>query len=112
MQAQSDEDLLMEAIGGRVILAGINADGFQVVFPRKPEQMPEGGIDLIQKHSDRLRAILDMPVLVSMHWEDGDEVATCSIIPANGKADDPDEPFKTFTLKFPGKKRWPRGDPG
>jgi len=45
---------------------------------------------------------MDKPVVLSVHWEDGDKEATVTIMPADGGLDDP---FKKFMLPFPNTGR-------
>lgn len=54
-------------------------------------------------HGDRLRALLDKPVVLSVHWNNGDAEATVTVMPADGveRPDDGDKPFETLRLQFP-----------
>ena len=75
-----------------IVLTGVSEEGIYAW-----EEPPQRGIELIHAHEDRLRALLDKPIMVSLHWEDGDEEATATVM-----LDMPsDAPFVKFKLPFP-----------
>jgi hypothetical protein len=76
------------------MIIGANEHGFQV-YPKEPP--PSEFVDLLHAHEDRLRALMDKPVVLLVHWEDGDKEATVTIMPIDGG---PDDPFKKFMLPF------------
>ena len=80
----------------KLLIIRIDEDGFSV-YPK--ERPPDEAIELIQHHSDRLRALLDKPVILQVTWEDGDDMAVVRIMPVSCKH--PDEPFETIELRFP-----------
>ena|SRR5262249_18703524 len=82
-----------------VMIIGANEHGFGI-YPKEPP--PSEFIDLLHAHENRLRALMDKPVVLSVHWEDGDKEATVTIMPADGGLDDP---FKKFMLPFPNTGR-------
>jgi hypothetical protein len=86
----------------KVLIAAADATGFHLYG--NPADAPEGAVELIQKHQDRLRALLDKPVLLTLHWEDRAKTATCTVIPVREPKDwdkPDDEPFRTFELAMP-----------
>ena len=82
-----------------VMIIGANEHGFGI-YPKEPP--PSEFIDLLHAHEDRLRALMDKPVVLSVHWEDGDKEATVTIMPVDGG---PHDPFKKFMLPFPNTGR-------
>ncbi len=89
--------LLMAAIGGRATLIGYIKGRWQVGTPDGGSP-PEELSGILDAHHERLRALLDAPVLLNVDWNSGDTEATISIIPADGNGGN--ERFKTFTLPF------------
>jgi hypothetical protein len=83
----------------KVMITRATEHGFGI-YPKEPP--PTEFSDLLHAHGDRLRALLDKPVVLFVHWEDGDKEATVTIMPADGR---PDDPFKTFMLPFPNTGR-------
>jgi hypothetical protein len=83
----------------KVLITGANEHGFQV-YPKEPP--PSEFIDLLHAHEDRLRALMDKPVVLCVHWEDGDKEASVTIMPVDGR---PDDLFKKFMLPFPNTGR-------
>jgi hypothetical protein len=82
-----------------IVILGVDDIGWQI-WPRRPPP-PEVPL-FLAKHHDRLRALMDKPVLLNVFWNYGDRDATVSIIPADDPAKtDLNEPFKTFRLPFP-----------
>jgi hypothetical protein len=75
-----------------------NVNGFQV-FPEEPP--PNEFAALVHAHSDRLRALLDRPVILAVHWDAGDACAVVQIMPADSKASHTSKPFAEFELPFP-----------
>ena len=82
----------------KVMIIGANEHGFGI-YPKEPP--PSEFIDLLHAHEDRLRALMDKPVVLSVHWEDGDKEATVTIMPVEVS----DDAFKTFMLPFPNTGR-------
>jgi hypothetical protein len=90
-------NLLMAAIGGRATIIGYVDDCWRCGTPHggaAPEELRA----FLSKHHDRLRALLDKPVLLNFDWRDGDAEVMVSIIPAG--ANSGNERFKTFRLPF------------
>lgn len=56
-------------------------------------------VRLLQVHTERFHRLLQRPVIVSAHWQEGAAEATFSIMPVRG--DDPDKKFETLTVPFP-----------
>ena len=86
------------------MLTRCNAEGFLVYTGADKEPLPDDGIALINEHTERLRALLDKPVILSVTWEDGDPEALVRIIPAENRECSEEEakkPFEKFTLPFP-----------
>jgi hypothetical protein len=83
-----------------VLVFGCCAHGF-LVYPKEPP--PEEFARLVRTHSDRLRALLDRPVILAVHWDEGDRDAVVQIMPAGepGTNPDPRTPFEEFALAFP-----------
>jgi hypothetical protein len=52
----------------KVLMIGVNENGFRV-FPKEPP--PDEFVELVHAHSDRLRALLDNPVVLCVHWGGG-----------------------------------------
>ena len=75
----------------KVMIIGADEHGFGI-YPKEPP--PSEFIDLLHAHEDRLRALMDKPVVLSVHWEDGDKEATGA-----------QDPFKKFMLPFPNTGR-------
>jgi hypothetical protein len=79
-----------------VMMIGVDAVGFKIYkkdFPVAPEFY-----DLLATHGDRLRALLDKPVILTVHWDDGDEEAVVTVIdPSPGG----NELFQKVRLPFP-----------
>jgi hypothetical protein len=82
-----------------MLLIGITEKGIQSFKRPTP-----AGAALVEAHYERLAALLDKPVMISIHWEDGAAEATARIIPADGN-DHGNEPFQSFTLPFPKHSR-------
>jgi hypothetical protein len=87
----------------KLVIIGVNEEGFQMLGP-PPDNM-EQATALIQYHDERLRALIDKPVLLCVSWENGDHEAVVTIMPADGKPPENDEtgdkPFEKFTLPIP-----------
>ena len=86
----------------KVLIAAADATGFHLYG--NPADAPKGAVELIQKHDEFLRALLEKPVIVTLHWEDEAKTATCTVIPAcepNDRDKPYDEPFQTFELAMP-----------
>jgi hypothetical protein len=86
------------------ILTGDSEEGIRVASkPSRPL------IALVQAHEDRLRALLDKPVVLGVNWDDGDSEAVVTVIPADERLldEDGDKPFVKLTLPFPeeGKRK-------
>jgi len=84
-----------------VMMLGVSPDGFYVQTgpgKKQPPPPPEF-VALTELHTERLRALLDKPVLLTVDWNDGDDVATVTVIPT--ESEDPNAPFERFTLPFP-----------
>ena len=64
----------------KLLIIGVDEDGFSV-YPK--ERPPDEAIELIQHHGDRLRALLDKPVILQVTWEDGDDMAVVRIMPVS-----------------------------
>lgn len=85
-----------------IVIAGVDDEGFKMA-----EEPSSEAIELIQHHGDRLRALLDKPVILNVFWEDGDTEATVAIIPClpeNAPEEEYTKPFKTFRIAFPDKE--------
>ena len=80
-----------------VLMLGVDSIGFHV-FPE--ERPPSEFAALVHVHSDRLRALLDRPIILAVHWDDGDACAVVQIMPADNKAST-SKPFAEFELPFP-----------
>jgi hypothetical protein len=86
----------------KLVITFSGATGFHLLG--NPADAPEGAVELVQEHQERLRALLDKPVILTLHWEDGAKTATCTVIPAcepNDRDKPYDEPFQTFELAMP-----------
>jgi hypothetical protein len=82
--------------GKLVMLAGCSERGFHIM----PEEPPPPEFEaLVNLHSDRLRALLDKPVILAVHWDEGDAAAIVQIMPTDRR--DPAKPFEELTLPFP-----------
>jgi hypothetical protein len=89
-----------------IILIGVNEDGWMLLRdPNDDTRPPPETAFLLAEHEDRLRALLDKPVILAIHWEDGDNEALVTVIPAEDPeamaTRDLDEKFERFTLRFP-----------
>ena len=88
------------AMSNMVMLNGVEGDGLVCYKgPGSAHNKPEFAA-LVNAHKARLYALLDKPVVVTVHWDDGDSEALFSIMPTGGKID-PKKKFETFTLPFP-----------
>ena len=82
-----------------VMIAGFTeTDGVHCVGP--PSANHRQVLELIRYHQDRLRALLDEPVVLTIHWENGDRKALVTIVPVGGKID-PNGKFETVSLSIP-----------
>jgi hypothetical protein len=79
-----------------ILMLGSDEQGFHVI-PEEPP--PEEFVALARAHGDRLRVLLDRPVILAVHWNEGDSDALVQIIPV--KTDDSKRRFEEFTLAFP-----------
>ena len=79
-----------------LMLTGVSADGI-----RSYKQPNEEQTAFIQANHDRLRALLDKPVILTVHWDDGDADALVTIMPDDMGAD-PHKPFDKLRLPVPG----------
>jgi hypothetical protein len=77
-----------------IVIIGVDDHGWSI-WPKRPP--PPELLSFLAEHHDRLRALMDKPVLLNVFWDDGDEDATVSILTDEG---DPGTPFKTFRLPF------------
>lgn len=68
------------------------------------ERPPDDLIAWVQLHDERLRALLDRPVVLHVGWTDGDDAATVTVSAEEGAAD-PTRLFEKFTLAFPKRQR-------
>ena len=82
----------------KVMITRATEHGF-LLYPNEPP--PTEFSDLLHAHGDRLRALMDKPVVLSVHWEDGDKEATVTIMPVEVS----DAAFKKFMLPFPNTGR-------
>jgi hypothetical protein len=80
-----------------VLILGDSEEGFSIC-PKEPP--PDEFVELVHTHEERLRALLDRPVILAAHWEDGDSEAVVQVMPANHDAD-PQKAFEEFALPFP-----------
>jgi hypothetical protein len=80
----------------KVLVASASAAGFHLYG--NPADAPKGAVELIQKHDEFLRALLEKPVIVTLHWEDEAKTATCTVMPVDCK---PNEAFRKFELAMP-----------
>jgi hypothetical protein len=82
-----------------VLMLGSSEQGFHVVPYEPPPPEFEA---LVHLHSDRLRALLDRPVILAVHWDEGDAAAIVQGMPADGDPNrDPHKRFEELTLPFP-----------
>ena len=81
------------------LLIGANANGIQLHKSGRPPS--NRFIKLIQEHHERLRALLDKPVILNVTWSSADDEATVRIIPAYRADADIDKPFEIIKLAFP-----------
>jgi hypothetical protein len=104
MKKPDDEAMLalfyaaIRSAGNTILILGDSPDGFAVYPPLPP---PSEFIALTHAHSTRLRALLDKPVILAVHWNAGDRAAIVQIMPTKSR---PDEKFVEFTLPFPDRK--------
>ena len=88
-----------------VMIEGPCGDGF-TVEGNEPTAPPEL-VGLIALHVDRLRALIDKPVVVCLHWNDGDGEANVVVVPADEslprkiRAQQWQRLIDRFTLPFP-----------
>ena len=80
-----------------VMIGNVSESGFHV-FPK--EEPPPEFTALVHAHSDRLRALLDRPALLAVHWDEGDKEAEVVIMSADPNRDR-EKPFEAFMLPFP-----------
>jgi hypothetical protein len=85
--------VLRQGADNCVIVVGSSQGKLQL--DRSP---PTEFYDIPTLHEERLLALIDRQVLLTVHWDDGDSAATVSVVPADGKPSD--EEFKTFSLSF------------
>ena len=83
-----------------VLILGDSSKGFSV-YPKAPP--PAEFVALTHAHSDRLRALLDKPVMLAVHWGNGDQSAIVQVVPVDLKSG-PNEKFVEFKLPFPDRK--------
>jgi hypothetical protein len=82
-----------------VLLTGVTAGRMISYNGRGSAHNKPEFIGLMNTHGDRLRALMKKPVLVTVHWEDGDQEAFLTSMPVNEK--DPNKVFENFKLPFP-----------
>jgi hypothetical protein len=80
----------------KVLITGVTAEGFHIAKQSFP--LPLEFDDLLAAHGQRLKALLDRPVLVAITWDDGDDVAAATIIDPELA---PDALFEVVQLPFP-----------
>jgi hypothetical protein len=87
----------------KVVIIGANEKGLSILPHKESAHNTYEFQSLMYDYQDRIRALMDQPILLAICWKDGDEAAQCTIIPAGEdilKGAEPDEPFKQFKLSF------------
>ena len=81
-----------------LILVNATQEGF-----RMQGELTVAGAILLHAHQDRLRALLDKPVILTLHWDDGDDYAQVCVHACDRLRTRPimRATDKRFTLPFP-----------
>jgi hypothetical protein len=81
----------------------VDEHGFRVRFETKklPIEYQEMIPEFISLHRDRLRALLDKPVILHVTWNDGYDRARVSVMPADHVPKEQRIPVQSFTVPFP-----------
>jgi hypothetical protein len=108
IKGSDDSDVLLEPtnVGQQhkmVLLIKYRAKTFGTTLDIYPEEEPPPEFAaLASVHADRLRALLDRPVVLAVHWVEGFPEAFVQVMSAGKPGTyDPNKPFETFTLAFP-----------
>jgi hypothetical protein len=82
----------------KAMIIGVDSEGFQVMSRERPTREV---VALTHAHKERLTALLNIPALLCVTWDDGDSEARVIVMPV--EESDPNKEFDHFVLPF-----WPR----
>jgi hypothetical protein len=82
-------------MSNKLLIIGVTEDGFSIF--KRSQFDRRAAIAFLNFYEDRLRALLDKPILICVTWDDGDSAVAINVSTTDHT------PFENFTLPFPAK---------